>query len=173
MIRVKVEDDSTDFRRVCDETDSVVQRSGIHHVLGGDLDLKRVGEQVKDKRHVDVAEVNEVLDFLFVNEIDVVGHLVTEEPGVVELVADDLESQEVWFAPVAHAGRVEVEVVQLIHEQRRVVQTLLRERVVLEVVPAVKGFDVVVLGALAVKDILVNVLGELQHARTPAHQSVS
>lgn len=52
---------------------------------------------------------------------------------------------------------------ELIHEEGGLVEALLSERVVLEVVASVKGFDVVVHRRLAVIDIVVDVFGEFLH----------
>ena len=70
------------------------------------FDLERIRKQIKDEGEVYITEVNEVLDFSVVNIVDVVSHLVAEEPGIVELVAEDLESQEVWVTPVTSACHV-------------------------------------------------------------------
>ena len=133
----------------------------IDHVFCRDLYLQRVRQQVEDERHIDITEVNEVLYLLFVYEVDVVYHLIAVEPGVVKLIACDLKRQEERLAPVAHARRVQVKGVQLVEEQRGVVETLLCERVVLEVVAREKGLHVVVLCRLAVVHFVVDVLREL------------
>lgn len=137
----------------------------IHHVFCRDLYLQRVRQQVEDERHIDITEVNEVLYLLFVYEVDVVYHLIAVEPGVVKLIACNLKRQEERLAPVAHACRVQVKGVQLVEEQRGVVETLLCERVVLEVVAREKGLHVVVLCRLAVVHFVVDVLRELKHSR--------
>lgn len=142
----------------------VVLLCGIHHRLCGNLYLKRIRQQVEDEAHVDVTEVDEVFDFLFVDEVYVVDHLIAEEPGIVELVAGDLEGKEVGFAPVSLAGHVQVKVVQLVKEQGFVVEALLGKAVVDEAVALVEGLDVIIDCGLAVVHLIVDALSELEHS---------
>ena len=134
---------------------------GSYHRFCWIFDLERIRKQIKDEREVYITEVDEVLDFSVVNIVDVISHLVAEEPGIVELVAEDLESQEVGVTPITSSCHVKMEVVKLVHEQCRVVQALLGKRVILEVIASEEGFDVVINCRLTVEHIVINILGKL------------
>ena len=134
---------------------------GSYHRFCWIFDLERIWKQIKDEREVYITEVDEVLDFSVVNIVDVISHLVAEEPGIVELVAEDLESQEVGVTPITSSCHVKMEVVKLVHEQCRVVQALLGKWVILEVIASEEGFDVVINCRLTVEHIVINILGKL------------
>lgn len=83
---------------------------GGYHRFSWIFYLQRIWKQIKDEGEVHVTKVDEFLDFCIVNFVDVICHLVAEEPCIVELVAEDLEGQEVGVTPVTSARHIKMKV---------------------------------------------------------------
>lgn len=93
LVGVEICDNSEDGSEFFHFTACVEHLVKCDHFLHTALDLQGVGQQVEDKGQVDISEVNEVLYLGYVNLLDVHWKLVTEEPWIIEVLAQNFENQ--------------------------------------------------------------------------------
>jgi len=138
-----------------------VSRRGSKHVVGGDLELEGVTEQVKDERKVKVWNVYKVV-FLLVEIVHKVSlKLPAVVPRIVDVRGELLRGVQHWIGPGEPLDHLSVEAVERVQRPRRLLEALLAFVVLIELETDVESLDVVVQGRARVLSLRVDALLKL------------